>query len=134
SEQRQLPNLFAWTQARFRTPYVAILVSALVTLALTLFGTFLSALTISTITRLIAYAATCAALPVLRRSRHAPTAQFQLRAGMAIAVAALVLCAWLLSNSSWFEVRAVLAAGLAGLAMHIIFRLSTDLTKASRAR
>ncbi len=46
-------------------------------LILTISGTFLYAATISVIARLFTYAATCAALPVLRRRTDAPTVAFQ---------------------------------------------------------
>ena len=67
AEQRQLPRVLAATHARFHTPHIAIVASAACMLALTLSGSFLTAVAISTLTRLLAYAATCAALPVLRR-------------------------------------------------------------------
>jgi amino acid transporter len=74
AENRQLPRSFLMTHPRFHTPIAAILVTALFMLVLTLFTTFISALTISAVVRLIVYATTCAALPVLRRHlRHAAT-------------------------------------------------------------
>ena len=70
----------------FRTPYVAILASSAVTLLLTLFHTFASALTLSTISRLIVYAATCAALPVLRRKQGTTETTFLAPAGLIVSV------------------------------------------------
>ncbi len=72
AEHRQLPAVFMHTQPRFRSPDAAILATAAVVLAMTLTGTFLGALTISTVARLIVYASTCAALPLLRRRAAAP--------------------------------------------------------------
>ena len=122
AEQGQLPRTLAATHPRFRTPYTAILLSAVIMLALTLQGTFISALTISTVIRLLTYGATCLALPVLRR--QGGTAPFRVPAGMVVAVAATVLSGWLLSNSSWND---ALAAGLAaalGLLIFFAYRLT----------
>ena len=115
SEQGQLPASFGRIHARYRTPALAILFTAAVALAMTLFSTFLSALTISTVTRLTAYAMTCGALPVLRRRGKAP---FHLPAGMAVAVMAVIFTIWLLSGSSWAEIRVVGAALVVGLALY----------------
>ena len=61
AEQGQLPQVLATTHRRFRTPHIAILTSAVVFLVVTLQGTFMSTLTISTVIRLLSYIST--ALP-----------------------------------------------------------------------
>ncbi len=122
AEQRQLPRIFLLTHPRFHTPYVAILLSAAIMLALTLSGSFISALTMSTLIRLAAYAATCAALPVLRRKNGAPPARFRAPGGIVTAIIALALIAWLLSNSTWREARDLGIAAAAGLLFYIAFR------------
>jgi amino acid transporter len=116
----QLPRLFAATHERLHTPHVAVLVSAALVLVLTLSGSFISALTLSAITRLIVYAVSCAAVPVLRRRPEAPPATFTVRAGAVVAIAALVLCAWLISSSSWSEARNVAVAALVGTGLWFV--------------
>ena len=64
AEQRQLPRLLSAAHSRYRTPHLSILLTAAVILALTLSSSFIYALTLSTITRLVIYAATCAALGI----------------------------------------------------------------------
>lgn len=118
AEQGQLPRLLAATHRRFRTPHIAILISAAVMLVLTLQGTFMSALTISTVIRLLAYIATCVSLPVLRFRKDARLPRFTAPAGVAVAVAATALSVWLLSNSPSSDAR---AAGLAAALGLIIF-------------
>ena len=118
AEQRQFPQSLAATHRRFRTPYIAILISAAFMLVLTLQGTFMSALTISTVIRLLAYIATCLALPVLRFRKDAPPARFSAPAGVAIAVAATILSVWLLSTIPLQDAR---AAGLAAALGLLIF-------------
>jgi amino acid transporter len=112
--------VLAATHPRFRTPHVAILVSAAAVLALTLSGTFITAAIISTLIRLMTYALTCAALPVLRAQNGEAPAPFTLPAGGAISAAALVLVAWLFSSSSWNEVRIAGIAALVGLPFYLI--------------
>jgi amino acid transporter len=89
--------------------------SAAVMLVLTLFSTFISAVTISSIIRLLVYMATCAALPALRSRTGAPPAAFTVAGGPVIAVLACILSVWLLTNSTPHEVQLVAVATVAGL-------------------
>ena len=107
------------SHARFRTPAPAIVLTAVLALSLALFSTFISALTISAIVRLMAYASTCAALPVLRRKPGVPAATFVAPLGTLVAVSAIALSAWLLTNSSWNELRLAAFAVLAGFALYL---------------
>jgi APA family basic amino acid/polyamine antiporter len=122
AEQGDLPRALAVTHARYRTPYVAILISAAVMLVFTLSSTFVTALTISTISRLLTYAAGVVALPVLRRRTDIERATFTLPGGLAIPVAAVALTAWLLSNSSRVELIAVAATAAFGWLVYLIAR------------
>lgn len=118
AERGELPAIVARTHPRFRTPDAAILLTAAVMLALTLSGTFVYAATISVIARLLSYGATCAALPVFRRRRDAPSALFLAPAGMAVSVVALAIVGWLLSNSTVREARDAAIAAALGLAIY----------------
>src|SRR5262249_28262015 len=96
---QELPRVVATTHRRFRTPYVAIIGTGAVMLALALPGNFISSLTVSAIARLLAYMVTCAGLIALRRREQREMrfkAQFKVPAGVAVSIAALGLCAWLL--------------------------------------
>ena len=121
AEQQQLPAFIASIHRRFATPYVAILITAAVMLLLTLNSSFVAALTISAIARLVTYGATCLALPVLRRRHAAPPASFRLHYGTFIAILALLLAAWLLANS-WREARAATIAAAVGLLIYFSYR------------
>ena len=123
AEQKQLPSFIGSVHRRFATPYVAILISAAVMLLLTLNSSFVAALTISAIARLVTYGATCLSLPVFRRRSNAPPAGFRLHYGTVIAILALLLAVWLLANSTWNEARAAAVAAAVGLLIHFSFRL-----------
>ncbi len=122
AERGQLPRTLAATHPRFHTPHVAIIVSTAVMLVLTIEGSFISALTISTVIRLFTYAATCLALPVFRRKADAPPAEFTVPAGVLVTFLALLLVAWLLTNSGANELGlTALAVGI-GLVIYFVFR------------
>lgn len=128
AEQQQMPQFLAATHQRFRTPHIAILISAVVVLVLTLQGTFMSALTISTVIRLLAYIATCIALPILRFRTDVPMPRFSAPAGVAIAVAATLLSIWLLSFS---PLKDLYVAGLAAWLGLPLFFLRTKSGKSN---
>ena len=122
AEQKQLPSVISRIHRRFFTPHVAILITAAVMLVLTLKSSFVAALTISAIARLVTYAVTCAALPVLRRRQGVPVAVFKVRGGPIIAVAALILAVWLLANSTLKEAYTALIAAAVGMAVYLGYR------------
>jgi amino acid transporter len=122
AEQKQLPSFLARVHRRFFTPHFSIYITTALMLILTLRSSFVAALTISTIARLLAYAVTCAALPVLRSRTGAPAASFNLPGGTLIAIAALILSAWLLLNSTLYEAIAAIIAALVGFLIYLGYR------------
>jgi len=124
AEQNQLPAIFARVHSRFFTPHVSILITAGIMLIMTVKSSFVAALTISAIARLVTYAATCAALPILRRRTNAPAKAFHLAGGTFIAIVALLLIAWLLLNSTWREAYQAALAAIAGLVIYFLYRLT----------
>jgi amino acid transporter len=123
AEQKQLPAFVGSIHKRFFTPYVAILITAAIMLVLTLKSSFLAALTISVIARLVTYAASCLALPVLRRRREAPAALFRLPGGTVIAILSLALIVWLLLHSTLAEAKQAAIAAAVGLLIYFAYWL-----------
>ncbi len=103
----RLPGALAAIHPRYRTPHVAVIFSALLVLGLTLSGQFVYLLTVSTISRLLVFGVTCAAVPKLRRNPGVPRARFVLPGGPLIPAAALALIVWLLASSSFAATRDV---------------------------
>ncbi|MDF7811641.1 amino acid permease [Hymenobacter sp. YC55] len=120
AEQGQIPAFFKATHPRFRTPHVALLVSAVLKLVLAVSGTFIYALTLSTIIRLTYFALTCAALPVLRRRYPERPAPFRVWGGAVVAALCVALCLWLLSSSKGNEARDVALFAAAGLVLYFV--------------
>jgi amino acid transporter len=119
-ENGDLPRVFSATHSRFRTPVVAILVTTIASGVVALFSTFVSALTISTIVRLVAYMATCAALPVMRRSTTLPRPTFSAPAGAVLSAVAIALGMWLISNSAWAEIRVAAMCAAVGVVLYAV--------------
>lgn len=124
AERQQLPRFLSSTHRRFHTPHFAILLSAALMLTVALSGTFIYALTISAIARLLTYAATCAALISFRFKSNAPPAKFKAPAGIAVSIIALLLIGWLLSTSGWNAARDAGIAAALGLLIYLAFKLS----------
>ena len=122
----ELPRFLAAIHQRFHTPHAAIILTATLMGALTLSGTVLYAVTISTIARLVIYATTCSALPVLRRRAAAPAATFRAPAGLPLSLAVLALATWLLVNTTWREVRDTGVAAAIGLVAYTLSRRSAS--------
>jgi len=124
AEQKQLPAFIGSIHRRFFTPYVAILLTAGSMLFLTLKSSFLAALTISTIARLVTYAATCISLPVFRARPETPAPAFRLPGGTILAILSLLLIVWLLMNSTLAEAKAASYAAGVGLLIYIVYWIS----------
>lgn len=121
AEQGQIPAVFGAIHPRFRTPYVALLVSAGLKLALAISGTFIYALTLSTVIRLAYFALTCAALPVLRARASERPAPFRAWGGGGVAALCVGLCGWLLLSSTGPAVRDVGVVAAVGLGLYAVF-------------
>ncbi|MGE3467755.1 MAG: APC family permease [Pyrinomonadaceae bacterium] len=124
SEQRDLPSVFEKTHAKYKTPYVAILATAVVILILTIQSSFLTAVAIATITRLLVYATTCLALPIFRSRKDIPPAPFSVPLGIVAVMVSLGLIVWLLTTVDFRkEGIAILAAAVVGLILFASFRV-----------
>ncbi len=97
AERGDFPAFFALVHQRFRTPYVSILLFALLVWAFALFGTFAGNATLSAGSRLFYYGVVCAALPALRgKNREQPL--IRMPAGNLLGVLGALICAALLTQ------------------------------------
>jgi amino acid transporter len=92
SEQGDFPKAFAAVHRKFHTPYLSILVFAVLVWGFALTGEFKWNVTLSAVARLLYYGVGCAALPILRR-KQPEGALYRLPAGNFFAVLGVLLCA-----------------------------------------
>ncbi len=128
--QNEIPQVFSKTHKKYRTPYIAIIVTGIVVLTLTIFTTFLTAVTIAAITRLLVYATTCLALPIFRQRSDIPPAKFSAPLGILAAVLSLGLIGWLLVNVDFKkEGLPILIAAAIGLVVYFAYRTLGNRTR-----
>jgi amino acid transporter len=116
AERGDFPAFFGFVHRRFRTPYVSILIFALLVWLLALFGSFAGNATLSAGSRLFYYGVVCASLPALRRKQKMP-ATLHLPGGIVWSILGVLICASLLTrieyNKSLILLVAVASAELA---------------------
>ncbi len=117
---RQLPKAFAAVSATSRTPNFSIVFSAVLIFALTVSGSFKSLAGMSSLTRILGYAACVAALPFLRKTfRIEKPGLFQ---GYVVPITALVVCGWLLIQVKADALGVTAAFLAAGAVLYFIGR------------
>jgi amino acid transporter len=99
AERHELPSILGRVHPRYRTPHIAILVNSCAALGLGLYGSFVAAVTLAAIPRLIIFGLTCVALIVFRRRLSTP------QASCCLAVSCLRL--WGRASAAGFSVPAV---------------------------
>jgi amino acid transporter len=99
AEQGDFPKAFAAVHRHYRTPYVSILLFAVMVWGLALIGDFKWNVTLSAVARLLYYGVGCVALPILRRKQpEGASPMFRLPAGNFFAVLGVLLCAVLITR------------------------------------
>lgn len=116
-----LPAWFGRVHPRFLTPANSIMVYGAISLAMAVFGSFVWLAASSVVTRLLLYALTCAAVPLLRR-RHRDSGGFVLPLGYLVPALGIVACSWLMLQVS--QKSAVLTAAflVIGTALYVVAR------------
>jgi amino acid transporter len=125
-----LPRICGWVHPRTQTPVVAILLTAVVTLAIALSGSYVELAVISVVARFAQYIPTCLAVLRFRRQRTAEVPGFRLPGGATVPILAVLLCGWLLVEA---EPRR-LFWGLLGLASGLVIYLPMRFLRRSRRR
>ncbi|QQS41527.1 MAG: amino acid permease [Acidobacteriota bacterium] len=122
SEQKDIPYFISATHEKWRTPYVSLISTSSLIFVLSVFSTFVSALTISTVTRLLVYALTFAALPIFRRREDLTDARgFRVPGGSALAFLSIGLILWLFYFVKIFDFVQVGIAAAVGAAIYFVY-------------
>ncbi len=109
AEAGDLPAFFARVSAKFRAPYVSILIYAVLVWVLAVWGNFKWNATLSAVARLFAYSLVCGAMLQMRRisprdGSHPNQAQFRLPAGWLVAGVGILYCLILVTRMGQSEV------------------------------
>jgi len=114
AERHDFPSFFAAIHAKFRTPYVSILVYTLLAWSLAVYGSFRWNAILSAVARLFTYGLVCAALIQLRRKQpHADA--FRLPAGWLFALLGIAFCVALVFQMGRDHLRIVFAVAVVAL-------------------
>jgi amino acid transporter len=108
AEGGDFPSVFAAVHSRFRTPYVSIVVFALLLWSFSLLASFSWNVTLSAVARLFYYGAICLAVPVLRR-RQPDAALVRVPGGILLPAARVLICATLLTRADFSKSLILLA-------------------------
>jgi basic amino acid/polyamine antiporter, APA family len=132
AQEGDVPAFMARVHPKFHTPHIAIVVLSTCALAFSLAGGFQWNIAISAISRLIYYASVCAALPVLRRRKEVPEAQFRLPMGNIFSLLAIAVSLLLFPklDSGGLLVMGVLAVCIFANTIWAVRREHSDSTEA----
>jgi len=119
SEEGQFPKLFSFVHPRYKTPTWSLLLFTGITIIISLNYSFLSAASLSAITRVMIYAIVCSTLIILRKKNAGQKDFFRIRYGNLAAVAGIIITLWLLSSSKPNELRDIGIAVAAGLVIYL---------------
>ena len=124
SEEKQFPGLFSFIHPKYKTPTWSLLLFMSITIIVSLNYSFLSAASLSAITRVMIYGIVCTTLILLRKKNPDQANFYKLKHGNIIAVAGILITLWLLSSSRLRELRDVGIAIMAGLVIYILVNRS----------
>ena len=131
AEKGTIPSVFGWTHARWRTPVVAILVTSIVSFVVAASGSFVELAVISTVARFGQYIPSCFAVIRLRQLHPEEPPGFRVPGGGWVALLAIGLCVWLLSQAEPRQLGWGVVALLVGYALHVPVRLHAARRKPS---
>ena len=119
SQEGQLPQLFSRVHPQHATPVASLFLFMVLVAAASLAWSFMGALTIAVVIRLLMYMAVCAALLQLRR-RKEPETFYKVRGGKVLALAGIVISIYLLTKTGWTELRDFLIVSAIGVVVYVL--------------
>ena len=123
SDENQLPSFISKRNSK-DVPYVAVIISVVLTALVTLTGSFTTLAAISVVSRFAQYIPTCLAVPVMRKKAPDMERGFTLPLGPVIPIIAIVVSLWLLSQSDLKKIIFGLGGLVVGAIIYFIMKLS----------
>jgi amino acid transporter len=115
SVERQLPQVLSYVHPKFRTPTISLVVVSILIMIVSLAWSFITALAIGSIIRILVYLFICAALIKLRKKNAEQGNHFKLKYGYLFAIIGILVSFWLLSSAKSKELIVVVISVLVGL-------------------
>lgn len=130
SEEKQLPAFLSKVHQKFHTPVWSLILFAAIALAVSATGTFVYAVSISVISKVMILGIVCAALLKLRKLDIDKEAFFKLNYGKTLAITGIGICIGLLFSSKMNEFRDTLITIGIGVIVFYLYRyFSTQIKK-----
>ena len=123
SDENQLPSIISKRNSK-DVPYVAVIISCVLTALITLTGSFTTLAAISVVSRFAQYIPTCLAVPVMRKKAPNMERGFTIPFGPVIPVVAIAVSIWLLTNSDLKRIIFGLGGLVIGAVIYGIMKLS----------
>ena len=124
SEENQFPAIFSFIHPKYKTPTWSLLLFTTATIIISLNYSFLSAASISAITRVMIYAIVCITLIILRKKKPDQAGFFKVRYGDIIAITGVLITIWLLSSATIKELKHIgIAIGI-GLVIYLLMEIA----------
>ena len=123
SKENQFPGIFSFVHPKRLTPTWSLLGFIGITIIVSVAWSFLSALTIGSIIRVMVYLMVSISMIRLRLKRNGEENYYKVRYGYFLAIAAIGFAIWLLLSSKGKELRDVAIAVAIGIFMYVIVEL-----------
>jgi len=125
SVKQQFPILFSKLHKKYQSPVYSLLFFSVIALAASLTGSFIYAITINVISKVLIFIMVGAAMIKLRRMDKTETDYFKLPFGYSFAIVGIIGSVWLLSSSKLTDLRDVLITVLVGIIFLGIYKFTS---------
>lgn len=122
SEEKQFPKFFSYLHPTNRTPIYSLFIFTAVSIFASISGSFIYAVSISVISKVLIFLLVCAAMIKLRNSAPGATDYFKLRYGKLSAVLGIIASIGLLFSSALSDFIDVFLTVIAGLLLYFLYR------------
>ncbi len=120
SNEGQFPKFFSYVHSKYRTPTLSLLAMAIVSAIVSIAWSFITALTVAVIIRVLVYLFVCASLIMLRKKMREQTGYYKIPAGNIVAGTGILISVWLLSAAKLIELRNVAILLAIGIIVYVL--------------
>ncbi len=130
SEEKQFPNFFSYLHPINRTPIYSLFIFTAVSIFASVSGSFIYAVSISVISKVLIFLLVCAAMLKLRQAPKGELNYFKLRYGKISAVLGIIASLGLLLSSEMSDFLDVFLTVFAGLLLYFLYKFIARRNKA----